>query len=366
MNRIARDQVNASRGAFTLIELLVVIAIIAIIVALLLPAVQQAREAARRTACKNNLKQLGLAMHNYHDAFGTLPPGHVYQLDPGPYGRTVEEYRDDVSLLSCDGAAWDQHGQAAWTWSSMILPYLELDNVYETLGVGRRMPRDFRNDSSAQALTIWETEYAVFRCPSDPAPLVQTASGMVPDGRMRPLSDSSARPGPVASYVAAGDSNSVRGGNNSMQNSVCNFSLYDGLFGVHSSIRFRDITDGTSNTIMLGEKAYGRVMPDGTNTGGGQLFFASITHSNSARTYASGRLGVNANTPDVYEWQSVHPGGAQVVLADGSVRFISENIDADGGPGGGNWAKIAGSDSNRNAVIDYLMARSDGRVLGEF
>ncbi|MEM1063002.1 MAG: DUF1559 domain-containing protein, partial [Planctomycetota bacterium] len=353
------------RGAFTLIELLVVIAIIAIIVALLLPAVQQAREAARRTACKNNLKQLGLAMHNYHDAFGTLPPGQVYQLDPGPYGRTADEYRDDVDRLFCSGAQWTEWAEGSWTWSAMILPYLELDSVYETMGVGRRLPEDFRADTSAGALAIWDTEYSVYRCPSDPAPVAHPVVGVRSDGRTTTGTFGSPRPLPLGSYVAASDSNSMRGGVNSNNATVCD-TRFDGLFGLHSSTRFRDITDGTSNTIMLGEKAFGRVKPDGTNTNGAQLFIGSITKGDGSRLYASGRLGPNANTSNNYEWQSTHPGGVQVVLADGSVRFISENIDADGGPGGGNWDGVAGSDGNRNAVIDYLMCRFDGRVLGEF
>ena len=134
------------RRAFTLIELLVVIAIIAILVALLLPAVQQAREAARRTQCKNNLKQIGLAIHNYHDVFNTFPPGYI---SPIANGNTSSEV-------------------GVYSWGSCILPQLEQTNVQQALSVGM-VPLQV-NAANAANLKILQTPQPAFRCPTDVGP----------------------------------------------------------------------------------------------------------------------------------------------------------------------------------------------------
>ena len=136
-----------ARRGFTLIELLVVIAIIAILIALLLPAVQQAREAARRTQCKNNLKQIGLALHNYHDTFLMFP--HAIFFYPTPAGNAAANI-------------------PAWAWSAMILPQIEQTNLYNTLNLG---PVPFQTAANTPAtLNLLQTPLAAFRCPTDVTP----------------------------------------------------------------------------------------------------------------------------------------------------------------------------------------------------
>ncbi|MEM1060987.1 MAG: DUF1559 domain-containing protein, partial [Planctomycetota bacterium] len=163
---------QAARRGFTLIELLVVIAIIAIIVALLLPAVQQAREAARRTSCKNNLKQLGLALHNYHDVYGTFPAG-IY---PWQNEAAGVEPGDMCRQGTCRGNLNTAAGTVGWTWTAQILPFLELDNLYDAMNVSGQNAREFLRDlvpsggNNTALLELVQQERAVFRCPSDPAP----------------------------------------------------------------------------------------------------------------------------------------------------------------------------------------------------
>ena len=144
-----RPFTNRPSRAFTLVELLVVIAIIGVLVALLLPAIQAAREAARRNTCKNNLKQIGLALHNYHSTFGTFPPGYVAD---NPNNKSSSE-------LSC------------WAWGAFILPFIEESPLYAALGVNDRELSDALLDLTPNGgLEAAQTPLAAFRCASDEAP----------------------------------------------------------------------------------------------------------------------------------------------------------------------------------------------------
>jgi len=196
---------HAPRG-FTLIELLVVIAIIAILISLLLPAVQQAREAARRTQCKNNLKQLGLALHNYHDIHNVFPSGYTAR-----------------GVVSSDPAAVETG--PGFAWGTMLLPMMDQGNLYESL--------DFSLDAVDPAnLAAADYVLEMFLCPTDPAPRKFT----LPSGTELPASN----------YVG------IFGyGNVSMAPGTGT-----GIFYRNSSTRFRDVTDGTSNTICIGERMH--------------------------------------------------------------------------------------------------------------
>jgi prepilin-type N-terminal cleavage/methylation domain-containing protein len=258
---------DASRRGFTLIELLVVIAIIAILIALLLPAVQQAREAARRSQCKNNLAQIALATLNYEMAHGVLPSGCINA--DGPIVSTPDGYH----------MGWTVH----------LLPYLDQSYLYQEI--------DFSKGAYDQEERITSVAMSVFVCPSDP-------------GDNEPVSFAGCHGG---SETQIADDN-------------------EGVFFLNSRIRYRDITDGSTNTLFFGEKP--RIEGDlnwmsGTrtslkNTGSKPNRLPSIRdlHGQFGRQPAD-----MADPNSVGGFGSWHTGGAQFALGDGSVRFLSENID---------------------------------------
>jgi prepilin-type N-terminal cleavage/methylation domain-containing protein len=316
-DRIAAQKVRRGRRwGFTLIELLVVIAIIAILVALLLPAVQQAREAARRAQCKNNLKQIGLALHNYHDVYRTFPPGWMQPETP------------DV-----DGGFGER-----WAWKVFILPQLDQAPLYQALNVNLGgQPIPLADQPSAQTIL------SVYLCPSDPGANVNE-SYPDPNGNFYPKSN---YPG----VHGRGEEVSINiGGGN-------------GLLGKASRVRMADITDGTSQTFAVGERDH-RSRGQGLFGSVGDPFRhaavwiramprpGSITpttqHGRSVTgicTDISGSTRV-LNGESSRGFGSAHIGGAHFLMADGAVRFISDSIDL--------------------PTYGRLAHRSDGEVIGEF
>ena len=253
---------------FTLIELLVVIAIIGVLIALTLPAVQQARESSRRMACKNRLKQLGLALQNYHDVHNVLPPGWI-----APQG---------------------------WPWSVYILPHLEQKPLYDSLYVGLQNPPN--------AGTPLDVSLPGFVCPSDTFP---------------PRNPYYSHDGSIGYYKS--NYPGVHAFNNQISNTI--YQQGRGVFGMSSSTSFKDIADGTSTTFLVGERRLG-----------GGRFAAGIWMSavfGNGRILAGpavvgtcgNRVTINSTWGAVIGFSSFHPGGAQFVLVDGSVRFVSENIN---------------------------------------
>ena len=332
------------RRGFTLIELLVVIAIIAILIALLLPAVQQAREAARRTQCKNNLKQLGLAFHNYHDVSLAFPPGwindHSRWRTPG--GDNVNSHHGN-----------DENG-AQWAWSAFLMPYIDQAPAFETLGVSAQ-----RADQAVEtALTnpdgpiglVLTTPMSAFRCPSDTAPNINTEGARVVDGTsMSGLSVA------TSNYVAS-NRGIVAPGGTGVTNRQENADL--AMFYGDSRTRIRDVTDGTSNTLLAGERAWRYQGGSGFIAGNAALLFVAGGEGSATQCAddgcgftdaiaATGR-GINIDDSAVAQgsYNSLHTGGAQFTMADGSVRFISENIDLQ--------------------LLANLGDHNDGNVIGEF
>lgn len=282
------------RRGFTLIELLVVIAIIAIMVALLLPAVQQAREAARRSSCKNNLKQVGLALHNYHDTHNVFPPAFA-RSNPAGDGR-------------------------GWGWGVMILPFIEQGALYDALSPNTSpFPTDVSVDPGMSQRVLMQTIIPTYRCPSDVGSPINNQRGNF---------GTSNYSGVWGSHVDAGTHTGAGNG--------CMF--------YNSRINFRDITDGTSNVIMVGERAFNNLPWRGAIYGGVHDVLGAGWASVMRGVYDSAAYRINGT--DVWTYSSLHKGGAHFVLGDGSVRFLSENMS------GANWQIIA--------------QRASGQVLGEF
>jgi len=331
---------------FTLIELLVVIAIIAVLIALLLPAVQQAREAARRSQCKNNLKQIGLAIHNYAGTHGLFPPGFLFQNPKMP--------KDSNGIYDRSNRTNRSPG---WGWSTMILPFLEQAPLYNRIQFDGRGLWESPNDE------VIKTRISLANCPSAVNPqFVQ-------------IGTASSNPGFVNPGIAAANYLACPGSfvNSAYYNSTA--AVKNGILFEDSDIRFRDITDGTSNTILIGEVTFwGNGKDSGT---GGFLWdpswygrFESGNNGRAGATESQMRPGAyRINPPSLAtsdlikrnSYSSQHTGGATFLLADGSVRFISETVQhtqTGFGTSGPNW--------NNVGTFQKLCGRNDGTMIGEF
>jgi prepilin-type N-terminal cleavage/methylation domain-containing protein/prepilin-type processing-associated H-X9-DG protein len=304
------------RPGFTLIELLVVIAIIGVLIGLLLPAVQKVREAANRTTCKNNLKQIGLACHMYNDTNNTFPISYTPTF---------------------------------WAWSTLLLPYIEQGNLYNTLSPST-VPLQTAITNNLPAL---QTKIKTYLCPSDNGPNPNTN---------RPFP-----PGGGASSVALSTSNYVA---NNADNA--------GVFIDNQAIGIRDIIDGTSNTIMVGERCsttvnygsnsgcssitviprsaglwagYEGWNPQGTPTDKWAFEFTLLYQLNTGETQTT---CVSDGSPPKDAPSSLHPGGVQFVFCDGSVQFIQNTI---------NWTPF---NVTPIGTLNRLEQRNDGLVIGNY
>ena len=343
------------RRAFTLIELLVVIAIIAILIALLLPAVQQAREAARRTQCRNNLKQLGLALHNYESSVTTFPPNLV----PGLY----------------PGQSYGNYSAGNWGVLAFLSPYLDQTPIYNLMNLNAPTyaatpPYNIADPNNALAASF---KIPMFLCPSDRA---QSLGGDYGVASLGP-----------ANYCANQGS-----GTTALTGGTINGSPYnaDGVMFANSRIRIADITDGTSNTACMSESVLGdgpRSAPGTTPPASSQKVYAyNTSYSNVDDASCANPTMWNVQDLRQFLWYSgeirntsynhyynpndtrwdcitnagslgytgvgwkaarcLHVGGVHLLMCDGAVRFVSNNID--------------------NKLWRALATRAGGEVNGEF
>jgi prepilin-type N-terminal cleavage/methylation domain-containing protein/prepilin-type processing-associated H-X9-DG protein len=320
---------------FTLVELLVVIAIIGVLVALLLPAVQTAREAARRMSCGNHLKQYGIALHNYHDTYNVYP-------------------------INATGTAGNALPRL--TWQVRILPFMEQKAVFE--GV------DFKTDQRRVAINggtiLWGISPPYTHCPSDPFPKVMPGpraqcnyGGSLGSQNVNGVTQTKCHPFSVFEQP-------MPGGNPRFgEMNPINKARVSGLFAFSAVVlRMADVSDGTSNTLMVGEVLPGCQWNNDNQAGTwinswGNLFsigggVSTITPINEMTTCVqSNRItdpNCNPASGDTmqyaYGFKSRHPGGAQFTFADGSVKFITQNIN--------------------HQMFQYLGSREGGETLGEF
>ncbi|WP_278469877.1 DUF1559 domain-containing protein [Gimesia maris] len=339
------------KQGFTLIELLVVIAIIAILIALLLPAVQQAREAARRSQCKNNMKQFGLAMHNYNDAHGTFPPGYITKTP---------------CSSSAVWSACNQGELGIYGWGTFVLPYIDQAPLYNLLNAGSAtLDQNLANATVRQAL---QQPMAVFLCPSDPGPNLNDYVSSSNNYNFT-VTD-----GTTSYQIARSDYVMVANAWDSTTPPVyaTQYGPAHGIGFANSSIRFRDITDGSSNTILVGERAY--VYKGNNKVGGANAIGFSASNNTQSSSYArkgngiavigltyNGINAIAGAEHDVRGFSSNHVGGAHFVFCDGSVHFLSENIDYKKGS-----VSSATHLEDINSTFQRLAVRDDGQVVGEY
>lgn len=331
------------RRGFTLIELLVVIAIIAILIALLLPAVQQAREAARRTQCKNHFKQLGLAIYNYESTHGRLPAGRMSQ-GICTNGTTAPSRPDPQTK--------NGHGLA------LLLPFMDQAPLYNRInfsGAQGNLVRPGSNpvpvglDAVASGnAALANTPIVAFLCPTDSGNPVLEAGGSfyAPDAAAPGMAYAKTSYDFIMPYLSLRNCNHHR--------SLAVDARY--LFGENSYSKLSACTDGLSNTLAMGEKTLETF--NGRTGGWLHAGWVDVGIDPLGRwntTFPA--TGINVwnynNVSNVvgrraswYTCASMHTGGAQFLLGDGSVRFISENLD--------------------QGTLTYLCRASDGQVIGEF
>ena len=305
-----RTDTSAVVGGFTLVELLVVIAIIGILIALLLPAVQAARESARRTECTNHIKQIALGLHNYHTAHGTFPPGAVYE-----------------------GQAYHQ----GHSWMALLFPFIEQGDLYDRLDFNR-LPNQSPNHR-----VYLNLEIEMLKCPSDPD------AGLLDNGRLKPPY----LPGPAGTFsqgqsymLSAGpimyhtcviaemtpNINCIKTGPDGRGGGRFDHGGPGMFAGGYKAYKIKDCIDGTSKTLMMGEQLpiYGRHM----------MYFHSVLNCGTTNVppnywlinprgclpYYPGQDD-NICFRDMSGFNSKHPGGVVMALVDGSVHFIGETID---------------------------------------
>ncbi|MEM0926358.1 MAG: DUF1559 domain-containing protein [Planctomycetota bacterium] len=335
------------RRGVTLIELLVVVAIIGVLVGLLLPAVSAAREAARRMQCSNNLRQIGIGLHAYHDVYSTFPAGHVAHLESGRDGRS-------------------------WGWGALLLPFVEQVPLSQKLRTHRRTFDAVALDPRSNLLL--QTGVSLYRCPSDPGGELSHPfrsiflSGSASGSTSRSASESDASvahiyvppdPDPdVISFsfaVKVAKANYIGSFGSQWKDQRLDWTNKDfqgnGMFGRNSDVTFSKVLDGTSHTIAIGERClrnYAAVWAGGNSWrgcgfGDNQMVIGTAFYPINDPPI---RQNVDCDGQGSANFSSYHYGGASFLFADGSVQFLSEQID--------------------RSVFKDLAQRDDGKTVVDF
>ena len=341
------------RGGFSLVEMFVVIALIALLMALLLPAIQQARESARRTECRSRLKQLGLALHSYHDLSGSaFPPGYI----KGSSGNVVGH-----------ALPWEVSNFLGWGWMSMVLPQVDQGPLYQSLNSLTTNPNFHSGlltvlDTPITPQTV-QTPIATFRCPSDVGPTLAPSIGTIDGsghlysfGRSNFVGVAGTDPGWVdattggastgggytvgnllqstAGWVLVEGAFLVRQG--ALNTCTVTTEAYGGTFGANSRRGFRDMTDGSSNVIVVGER-YSPAPLNWTPVTLGEANWVgspdSVSGSSQGQVLGEASVPINAfltakrPRPATSGFGSLHSGGSHFLMGDGAVRFVSRDIN---------------------------------------
>jgi prepilin-type N-terminal cleavage/methylation domain-containing protein len=310
-----------NRSAFTLVELLVVIAIIGVLVGLLLPAVQSAREAARRTTCSNNLKQQGLAMHMHHDSYGRMPAGYV-----SPNVAPSDPASAETSM--------------GYAWGLAVLAYLEEGALADSID------RELEATDPANTAVVERASISVFQCPTDSPPTHFDVSGSAGTLTL-----------PSSNYAA------ILGYNNVTMTP----GKGTGVYYRNSRHRFADIKDGTSKTICVGERKHLHDFGISPGIEANTTWYAAIPgvfrpagmammpmHKEGPGSLVVGHVGQPGmgmgktpnHTNHIVHYSSQHPGGVMFLLCDGSTHFIRDDIDY-------NTFRNLGERADGNVVSDY-------------
>ena len=312
---------NCKRSAFTLVELLVVVAIIGILVGMLLPAVQQVREAARRTTCANNIRQIGLGLINYESANQELPPGWITH--------------SEMALV-------DEPG---WGWSACLLPYMEQQNLYDQIDLAVAIDDDMHRDIIRQVIPSYQ-------CSSDPASNVVNLDVHVEHGEHEDYDDDDHEGRSFRDEDDDHDHDDHDDDDHDHDELFASRSNYSGVFGnfeiedapgdgngaffANSRVRLRDFTDGLSNTMIVGERR---------NDLGTISWIGVVPELDEplARIVGAADHSPNDIGGHFEDFRSFHPGGINVVLGDGSGHFVANTID--------------------EAVFQALASKSGGEVV---